>query len=243
MPTSIYDINRKHSVNDKFFENVTTEIQAYWLGFIWADGSISKTAKRCSGPNRLTVSQKTKELQHLKRFAETIQSNADIHDREPMPNKYVSILDINSRPLCMSLEKLGYDVKSKRIRIPPMPQNLIRHFIRGYFDGDGGLSLYMQKCKKWTVKRQEFSITGNPVLIDEIQTILNQETSVSQKVHPKPYKRTTKVVSLRYGRQSDIDTLFHYLYDNASVYMKSKHQKFIDYYSRQSNCGLQSDAL
>lgn len=232
MPTSIYDINRKHSVNDKYFTDINTEEKAYWLGFIWADGSISKTSKRCSGPNRLNVSQKTKEIEHLERFARTIESTANIDTREPMPNKYVSILNINSRPLCMSLEKLGYGIKSKRIHIPPIPKQLIRHFIRGYFDGDGCLSLYTQKCKKWIVNRQEFSITGNPVLINEIQNVLSQETTISQKVHPKPYKRTIKVVSLRYGKKDDIDTLFHYMYDDSSVYMQSKYQKFIDYYSR-----------
>lgn len=234
MPTPIYEINRKHSVNSQYFDNIDTEEKAYWLGFIWADGSIAKTAKRCSGPNRLSVSQKSKETAHVQRFADAIQADNEINFQEPMPNKKIAKLDINSRPLCIALEKLGYGIKSYRVHIPNIPTDLICHFIRGYFDGDGGLSLYDQKVKQWTVHRQEFSITGNPILMDEIQTVLNNTTSVSQNVKPKPYKRTKTVVSLRYGKKADIDTLFHYLYDDATIYLESKHQKFIDYHSRQS---------
>lgn len=243
MPNSIYEINRKHSVNENYFADIDTEKQAYWLGFIWADGSITKTAKRCSGPNRFTVSQKIAEIQHITSFAKEIDSNTRIIIHEPMPDKKIASLVINSRPFCINLEKLGYGTKAVRIHIPNIQKDLIKHFIRGYFDGDGCLSLYEQHVKKWTIHRQEFSITGNPTLIAEIQAVLNQETSVSEIIKPKSYKRTTSVISLRYGKKSDIDALFHYLYDDATVCLKSKYEKFIDYYSRQSKCGLQSDAL
>lgn len=264
MPISIYEINRKYSINENYFENIDTEEKAYWLGFIWADGSITKTAKRCSGPNRFTLAQKIEEIQHLTTFAKTIASDVKIHIREPMPGKKIASLDINSRPFCMNLEKLGYGTKAVRIHIPNMQKNLRRHFIRGYFDGDGCLSLYEQYVKKWTIQkqefsitdnpvlqyvnkwviqRQEFSITGNPVLISEIQEILNQETSVAKEVKPKSYKRTAAVVSLRYGKKADIDTLFNYLYNDATIYLESKHEKFIEYYSRQSKCGLQSNLI
>lgn len=100
-----------------------------------------------------------------------------------------------------------------------------------------------KKTKQWLVNRQEWSLTGNPIFIKEIQTILNQETTVSQSVRLKSYKNTNKAISLRYGRKSDIDALYHYLYDNCTVYLNSKHQRFIDFYSRQSKSGLQSNAL
>lgn len=234
MPTSVYKINRKHTIDDTYFDNINSERKAYWLGFIWADGSLSQTAKRCSGHNRLSISQKLDEIQHLEKFKADIKSNAIIHVREPMTNKYVAILDINSRPLCITLESMGYAVKSKRIHIPQIPNDLIRHFIRGYFDGDGCLSIYDQHVKQWVVHRQEFSITGNPILITEIQKTLNANTSVSKTVKLKTYAKTKSVVSLRYGKKSDINELYHYLYDDAHIYLDDKYQKFIDYYSRQS---------
>ena len=70
---SSHDINRRHSLNTHFFDTIHNEEQAYWLGFLWADGSWSKTAPRCGGPNRLTLSQKLSEINHLQLFLNTLK--------------------------------------------------------------------------------------------------------------------------------------------------------------------------
>lgn len=132
----------------------------------------------------------------------------------------------------MALERLGYGRKDERTSIPPMPADLVRHFVRGYFDGDGGLSVYVQKVKQWTVNKQEWSLTGHPELLTQIQAVLESETTVSRNVTPKTYRRTTKAVSLRYGRKADIPALHAYLYDGATVYLRSKHAKFLEFFAR-----------
>lgn len=139
---SSYDINRRHSLNTHFFDTIHSEEQAYWLGFLWADGSWSKTAPRCSGPNRLNLSQKLSEVNHLQLFLNTLEADYPIRQ---LNNGYGSgsamTVNINSRPLCISLERLGFARKDQRIHIPPIPPSLLHHFVRGYFDGDGCLSV------------------------------------------------------------------------------------------------------
>ena len=44
---------QKYSLNDDYFSVIDNEHKAYWLGFLYADGSLSKTAPRCSGHNRI----------------------------------------------------------------------------------------------------------------------------------------------------------------------------------------------
>lgn len=235
MPTSIYDTNRIHNVDHDYFEKINTQEKAYWLGFLWADGTISKTAPRCSGKNRITLSQKADNVEHLKLFAHTIKAPANIQYYVGTYNGQPSArLSINSRKFCIHLERLDFDIKSRRIHVPKMPKSLYRHFIRGYFDGDGCLSVYVQKSQKTPVNRQEFSLTGNEILMLDIKQILNEQTSVSKKVCIKRYKHTDKAVSLRYGGKADIATLEYYLYNNATVYLKEKHNKFIEFNSRQS---------
>lgn len=231
MSTSIFDINRKHNVNATYFSDINTQEKAYWLGFIWADGSINKTAPRCSGPNRFTLSQIETEADHLQAFIQAIECSYTpvLRDRNRTLGKRTLVLDVNSRPFCMALENLGYGTKEQRTDIPPMPQKLLHHFIRGYFDGDGCLSVYEQN----STRRQEWSLTGNEKLLVKIQNILNLETSVSKNVALKRYKRTTKAISLRYGRRSDIPSLYDYMYDGATVYMESKHQKFEKFFQRE----------
>lgn len=50
---------------------------------------------------------------------------------------------VSSTTVIKNLEKLGFlrQKSKKELQIPDMPDNLKRHFIRGYFDGDG--SIYM----------------------------------------------------------------------------------------------------
>lgn len=228
-------INRTHVLNDRYFSSIDTQEKAYWLGFIWADGSISQTTKRSSGPNRLRVTQKWPERTHLEAFRDAIGSDYELIRVPHVGGHDTAQLDVNSRPFCEALEKLGYGPKTVRIHIPAIDPTLLRHFIRGYFDGNGGLSLYTQKVRKWTVFKQEWSITGNETLIAEIQDILSRDAGTTPTVQLKPYKRSPGTKSLRYGKKADIALLHEYLYENATVYLESKHEKFVEFFSRYAS--------
>ena len=232
MPSSLYAINRRHSVNHEYFSVIDTQEKAYWAGLLWADGNISKTTERASGPNRLRLSQKRSQRDHLQSFLEAIEADYRIQDSKSSLQSEVSYVDINSRQLCASLEALGYGLKKDRTSIPPMPQELLRHFVRGYFDGDGCLSLYQQKVKQWVIEKQEWSITGSPLLIQRIKEAIEIEVNVSRRVKVKTYARTEKSVSLRYGRKSDVVALHDYLYKGATVYLTEKHQQFVQLLNR-----------
>lgn len=233
---SSHNINRRHSLNTHFFDTIHNENQAYWLGFLWADGSWSKTAPRCSGPNRLTLSQKLSEVSHLQQFLDTIDADYPIRSlTSGYGNTNAVVTHINSRPLCASLEQLGFARKDQRIHIPPMPSSLLHHFIRGYFDGDGCLSVYQQTIGNVVINRQEWSLTGHPEFIANIRQLIEQNVDVSHRVKIKTYKRTDKAVSLRYGKKSDIVALHDYLYQDATVYLDSKYQRFVEFFTREKN--------
>lgn len=231
MPSQdIYQINRKYTVNAQFFDKIDNEEKAYWLGFLWADGGLTKSATRCAGPNRLRLAQHKRDLCHIKAFAQALQTNYPIR-KAP---KDIMQIDINSRPICKALINLGYGSKDERTNIPAIPNALIPHFIRGYFDGDGCLSIYQQHVKQYTINKQEWSLTGNEELLLNIKHVLEKQANVTPTVKMKHYKRTSKAVSLRYGKKTDIERLFKYLYIDcrATVYLQRKYQKFQDYFSR-----------
>lgn len=225
-------INRRHSIDSSYFDNIDTQEKAYWLGFIWADGCISKTGPRGSGPNRLRLAQKWSEKEHLEKFQKALKSDYEIKPVEHDNGHTVAQLDINCRPLCEALQNLGYDIKPKRCHIPPIPRSLLPHFIRGYFDGDGALSIYTQTIKKWVVLKQEWSITGNIQFVSEVKDELTKSANVTKDVALKYYKRSPTVATVRYGKRADISLLYDYLYKNASVYLETKHNKFVEFFSR-----------
>ena len=144
-------------------------------------------------------------------------------------------VNINSRPLCVSLGRLGFARKDQRVHIPPIPSSLLHHFVRGYFDGDGCLSVYQQTIGNIVINRQEWSLTGHPEFIANIRQLIEQNVDVSQRVKIKTYKRTDKAVTLRYGKKSDIVALHDYLYQDATVYLDSKYQRFVEFFTREKS--------
>lgn len=225
-------INRRHTIDPYYFDNIDTQEKAYWLGFVWADGNIAKTSRRSSGPNRMRIAQKWSERHHIERLKTALSCDSIIKKISHDGGHDVAQLDINCRPLCAALERLGYDVKAKRIRIPPIPNHLIRHFVRGYFDGDGCLSIYTQQVRQWTICKQEWSLTGQKELMSEIKDTLTANAGTTPTVKLKGYKRSPDVASLRYGKKSDVVKLYGYLYEKATVYLPSKHLKFVEFFSR-----------
>lgn len=133
---------RIYDVNDSFF-SVLNEKSAYWLGFIYADGYISKTE------NCLRITLSAKDEDHLVKFKEDISSESPItYHMNRYSEKYSltkkARISIFSKQIKEDLLKLGCGpMKSLTCTFPEIQENLIPHFIRGYFDGDG--SIYIVK--------------------------------------------------------------------------------------------------
>jgi len=226
---------QKYSLDENYFDVIDTEHKAYWLGFLYADGSLSKTTSSSSGKNRLQLTLSVNDIEQLEKFKNDLNFTGPIH-KSTLSNAYkmdteVCYMHINSRPLCISLERHGFELKDNRVAIPNMSKDLIPHFIRGYFDGDGCISVFEYDAKRSNGKTyhrycQEFSITSNEDILQEFKSIFEKECNVSKRVKFKVYNRTSKAVSLRYGGKQDVISLYHYMYDNATIYMARKYNNF-----------------
>ena len=128
-------------VDDTFFENVDTESKAYWLGFLYADGYVRK--KHDGGQLKLKLKQTDKN--HIELFKCHIKSEHKITDNTETLKKngkeYIShnsTLSVYNLKIVNDLINLGcVECKTQKIRFPDINSNLVHHFIRGYFDGDG----------------------------------------------------------------------------------------------------------
>lgn len=118
---------------------------AYVLGFITADGALTKSKR---GAKFIEIQSVDKEIVYEIRKA--LCSNLAIGEYQPKhsnQNKRYR-LQIGSKRMYEDLLQLGLVArKAYRIRIPQIPPNYIRDFIRGYFDGDGGISFYLSHKK------------------------------------------------------------------------------------------------
>lgn len=126
--------------------NEFTKDSCYWGGFIAADGNIAQYSVSCE--------LATVDINHLEKFRVFLQSNAKINERIRVVKnkefKYCSI-HIHNKNL-VDILKNGFNLIAKKslILLPPdkIPNGLIKHYIRGYIDGDG--CIYWNKSNKKT---------------------------------------------------------------------------------------------
>lgn len=109
---------------------------AYVLGFMYADGSLDVNP-RGSEYFSLHVADKTL----LVNIRNILQSEHKITYRNRKNDKgYYYRLQIGSKYMCKKLRAIGLrNNKTHVMRVPSMPDECFRHFVRGYFDGDGNV--------------------------------------------------------------------------------------------------------
>ena len=144
-------VNSKRLVRQNFFNHISTEIQAYLLGFYIADGSLNEKRNTV----RIKVTESDKAIVDI--YAKYICPDArNIINQEfdmiGTTGKTIHIknsaqIDICNKNLSNSLILLGYGERKtyKDLHLPNLPENLMWHFIRGYFDGDGCFTFGIRK--------------------------------------------------------------------------------------------------
>lgn len=211
-----YTYGRSNFFDIDYFQDIDCEHKAYWLGFIFADGTVIKSDDNVSAPNRMRLCISARDECLLEKFAEDIRMSKEyIHHYVPHHvNNYshnmVSVIDCNSIKMASDLEKLGCcRNKTYNSSVPDFSPELAKHFIRGYFDGDGNIG-------------HTFNITSELHALQQMQQMLMRDLGFRQ----------TKIIPdkgawrMSYGGKNQLQKLFYYLYDSATVFLQRKYDKF-----------------
>lgn len=147
---------------------------AYWLGFIAADGSITK--KQGNITQRLSVGTATQDRPHLEAFAKYISFTGAITTHKTA----------NFSSLCFRLseEELEYlynlnIVPCKSLVLKPPTMVSVKTelaYIKGYIDGDG--------CIKYKGKNKDLpniNILGTVAILEWIKDVLNSSHKIRKK--------------------------------------------------------------
>jgi len=218
-------VNRKLKLNENYFEKIDTEHKAYWLGFIMADGCITRTEK--NGPyNRFEFNLKEEDKAHLEKFQKDLQSNYKVKEIEKRNkkrdfNSVVCNIRINSRKLVDSLikneiypNKTGKEVLPKTI-----PNKLVKHFIRGYFDGDGSITVN----KSFRICSSSLEILNS--FNDYFKLVLGIEYNIYED---KSYKVPFFVIDSNNRKHNKV--VLDHLYDGSTLYLDRKYKRYKSMY-------------
>ncbi|MBE3094324.1 MAG: hypothetical protein IMZ52_04775 [Actinobacteria bacterium] len=121
-------------VNNNFFDEWSPEM-AYVLGYWFADGDISRMYKESKNPyKRFKLTSIDNE--HLNKIKLLMKSK---HKLWKDKTDCYALAFCSSKIYDRIVELGGCERKSLVAKFPFVPDEFVRHFIRGYFDGDGSV--------------------------------------------------------------------------------------------------------
>jgi hypothetical protein len=129
--------------------------------------------------------------------------------------------NIRSNKMYDDLLSLGLSPrKSRTIAFPPIPQEYVRHFIRGCWDGDG--SIYIEG--KNPLKSPAHYVSGSKVFIEGLAHQLCELGLTRATVHTAKNRQSFYV---KYGPK-DCVKLFHLFYDGVdeTIFLSRKYERF-----------------
>lgn len=125
---------RKYVIDHHFFDVIDTEEKAYWLGFITADGCVSRG-------HYLTINLAVADTGHLEKLGAALSSDYPIRPSgSGKPSAGIVRWYASSVQLVQALGALGITPRKSATAAPwDGPADLMAHYWRGMVDGDGGM--------------------------------------------------------------------------------------------------------
>lgn len=219
--------------NEHYFDVIDSEDKAYLLGWMYSDGYIGKEQSPNSDyvAKRLGLSVGDKDVEILELLRDKLKTNNQIHHyktgksgyKENVP--YCRLL-VSSNTLVDGLLEHGvvYN-KSNIIKAPiDIPYDMRRHFIRGYMDGDGSISISHGKTGNL-----EFNVKfiATPSVAQWIADYFLENHLVYKQTKFDLRHLDDKVVQLRWGGNNQVRHMLDHLYNNSTYYLTRKHNRYL----------------
>lgn len=209
-------MTRKYEINDAMMDFIDSQEKAYWLGFFYAD------AYNHEKRGRVVIELAESDSLHLFKCARFFGRPRDPFLQSKNKGKYSAYrLELNSKYLTKSLSDKGcHQNKSYNLTFPDfLSKDLERHFIRGYFDGDGSIYIHQDQLHIQFVSTKEFNLQLKKILLD--MTINSYLDS------PARYQDNT--CRLSFGGSRQVRRFMEWLYQDATVYLDRKKDTYDKY--------------
>jgi len=204
---------RQISVDDNAFSELTPS-SCYWAGFIAADGNVQQG-------NYLNIKLKGIDAKHLEKFGQFSKFDGNVSIRHNEKWDYCKIA-FRSRKIVDDLCENFSIIPNKSLVLQPPhidDLELIRHFIRGYFDGDG--------CFYFGTKRKVMSFEIYSGSKDMVVWILDNIKKCVKVGNPSVSRKGKNVYRFQFCGNRQVVRIMEWLYwDNNNDYLDRKYIKF-----------------
>ena len=209
---------RKYTLNENYFDKIDTPNKAYILGLLFADG--------CNSGNKthtVSIALQERDTKILTLINKELESNRPIATRmlhEKNPNWQNScLLSITNKHMSDTLDSLGMmQNKSLILQFPEyLEKDLVRHFIRGYFDGDG--------CIQWGVSNF-ITLASTKEFCESVNKICEEELGIRGSIL-FTYNKESNTRILDICGKVKVYKFLDFIYHDAELYIKRKYEKYL----------------
>lgn len=201
-----------------YFKNIDNENKAYILGLMYSDGNLSPYNSKYGIVKSYKLRIRLQENDHdiLKKISILIcgRDITTIHTRHNKNWSNIASFQIGNMELGKDLIKLGCPPnKSNIISLPTfdqVPKELYIHFLRGFYDGDGGIT------KKAPIV---MSFTSNRNMCIQLQKYFKDEYNILFKDY---YERKNGYGSITISGRDNCYELYKLLYSDCQLYIDRK---------------------
>jgi hypothetical protein len=197
---------RRYAVDDNFFADVRSDLQAYLAGFIAADG--------CVSGNRVVIGLASIDAAHLDKIAVALAFTGPVRSylNTLRGKKYPRhILSFASRRIVQDLARLGIGPRKSLTLVPwDGPAALMPAWWRGMLDGDG--SWIHRANGSWSL-----GFIGSPACVAAFTAFVSSLTGDSGY-----HERRGNVAQVSFSALHRLKSLAGCLYDGASLWLDRK---------------------
>lgn len=204
--------------NQKLFHSITNEIEAYTLGLITADGCISRNYS-------VSLDMKSTDEKLFHEINDRLY-NGTGHIFQYGEGKWhkvpMSRLIIHGKQICENLAKYNV-IPNKAYSLEHIyifdDNILMRHYLRGLFDGDGVVSKGQSKYLGvgYCAHNKSFTKSFQDYLCMELEVGKNKLFDCGGCWH------------CRWTAKKDVEKIYHFLYDDSTICLQRKKDKIENY--------------
>ena len=213
---------RSYPVDEHYFETINTLEKAYFLGLMLSDGYNDEVR----GKAEITLQSGDKDI--LERFSEAIFKGRPLQFKKGGFFRGRNTQDcwkfyLSNRTLSTDLARHGVkQAKSFTAQMPSIRLDLMRHLVRGYFDGNGGFSA---RENGFGVLHATARINGATNLVTKISTFLCEnciKNTLSIVSH-----NSKEMAEVAIHSQAELLKLFDLLYEDIkNLCLRRKYLRF-----------------
>lgn len=205
----------KYSLNENFF-SIENETSAYWAGFIAADGCVY-LPKNEKHQHKLILEISRIDESHLEKF--DIGSNIRYRQTRTPNALGMCCKSISSNIICNDL--LKYNITPNKSLTLEFPENITienaRHFIRGYFDGDGCFTVDSTNYPR-------YSFLGTEKFLNIINSLLPVKSKIIKV-------KNGNIFYLNFNGVKNCKKIYDFLYSESNLYLDRKKDKAEEFFN------------